>query len=99
MAVAIAVIWAAIAFVQEAALSHKLSQQAAALRDQNAVIAAQNRAYSKDVQGITSGTADEEEARQNGYARPNERLYLVTITPSPSAPPSPSPSASPRHSP
>ena len=98
--IGVAVLWAAVAFAQEATLSHRLSQQAASLRNENSVIAAQNQAYRKDVQGITSGTADEEEARQNGYARPNEHLYLVTITPSPSPPPSPSPSSTaPRHSP
>ena len=94
----VAVVWSAAAFVQEAYLSHKLSQQASALRDQNTLITGQNQAYRKDIQGITSGTAAEEEARQNGYSRSSERVYLVTITPNPS--PSPSPSASPpRHSP
>jgi cell division protein FtsB len=91
------VIWAGVAFAQEAYLSHKLSQQVAALRTENAVIAAQNQAYRKDVQGITSGSASEEEARRSGYARPNEHLYLVTVSPSPS--PTPPPSASPTSSP
>jgi len=99
-AVGVALIWAAVAFVQEAALSHKLSQQAAGMRNQNAMIASQNQAYRRDVQGITSGTADEEEARQNGYAKSTERLYLVSIAPSPSPSPNPSPSSpAPRHSP
>lgn len=93
-----ALIWGGIAFAQEAYLSHKLSQQVAGLHKQNAEIAAQNAGYKKDVQGLTSGTASEEEARLNGYARPNERTYLVTTQPSPSPTPkpSPSPSASPR---
>ena len=44
----------------------------------------------------TTGAADEEEARQSGYSRPQERVYLVTTPPSPTpAPPSPSPKASP----
>ena len=85
------VVWAGIAFVQEAYVGHRLSQQVSDLRRQNAEIAAQNAGYKKDVQALTSGTADEEEARLNGYARPNERLYLVTT-----ASPSPSPSASPK---
>jgi cell division protein FtsB len=93
-----ALIWAGIAFAQEAFIGHKLDQQVADLRNQNGVLAAQNQGYKKDVQAITSGTADEEEARLNGYARPQERLYLVTAVPSPSPTPpaSPSPSASPR---
>jgi cell division protein FtsB len=93
-AVLVALGWAAVAFAQEAYIGHKLSQQVADLRHQNTVLAAQNQGYKKDVQAITSGTANEEEARLNGYARPQERLYLVTAQPSPS--PAPSPSASPR---
>ena len=97
-AVLVALIWAGIAFAQEAFIGHKLSQQVAGLRNQNVVLAAQNQGYKKDVQAITSGTANEEEARLNGYAKPQERIYLVTAppTPSPMPPASPSPSASPR---
>ena len=97
-----ALVWGGIAFAQEAYISHKLSQQVADLRKQNADIAAENAGYRKDVQGLTSGTANEEEARLNGYAKPNEKTYLVTEqpspspTPSPSARPSPSPPASPK---
>jgi cell division protein FtsB len=88
----VAVIWGGVAFAQEAYVVHKLNQQAADLRRQNAELAAQNQGYKKDVQAITSGAANEEEARMNGYARPNERLYLVT-PPSPAPSPSPSPSS------
>ena len=96
--VLVALIWAGVAFAQEAYIGNKLSQQAADLRHQNATIAAQNQGYKKDVQAITSGTADEEEARLNGYSRPQERLYLVTAppTPSPTPPATASPSASPK---
>jgi cell division protein FtsB len=89
-------LWAGVAFVQEAWIGHKLSQQVADLRKQNTVLAAQNQGYRKDVQALTSGAADEEEARLNGYAKPQERLYLVTAPPSPSPTPSASPSASPK---
>jgi cell division protein FtsB len=90
-------IWVGYAFAQEAYLSHRLTQQAADLRHQNAVIASQNQGYKKDVQAITSGSANEEEARLNGYAKPNERTFLVTTPPSPSPTPSASPSATPTH--
>ena len=94
--VLVALVWAGVAFAQEAYIGHRLSQQVADLRHQNVVLAAQNQGYKKDVQAITVGTADEEEARLNGYAKPQERLYLVTAAPSPSptplAPASPSPS-------
>jgi cell division protein FtsB len=89
-AVAACLVWGGVAFAQEAYVSHKLSQQVSDLRRQNAAIAAQNAGYRKDVKALQAGTADEEEARQNGYAKPNEKLYLVTTAKS-----SPSPSASP----
>jgi hypothetical protein len=92
--VAAGTIWAGIAFAQEAYIGHKLTQQVSDVRKQNSVLAAQNQGYRKDVQAITSGSADEEEARLNGYARPSERLYLVTAVPTPS--PTPSAPASPR---
>jgi hypothetical protein len=91
--------WIGLAFVQEAYISHKLSQQVSDLRKQNSLLASQNQGYRRDVQAITTGTANEEEARLNGYTRPQERVYLVTTPPSPTpAAPSPaqaSPSASP----
>ena len=97
VAIVAAAIWAGIAFTQEAYVGHKLSQQAADLRRQNAVLAAQNQGYHKDVQAITSGAANEEEARLNGYSKPNERTFLVTTPPSPSPTPPTSPSPSPAH--
>ena len=90
-------LWVGYAFAQEAYLSHKLSQQAADIRHQNAVLAGQNQGYKKDVQAITSGSANEEEARLNGYAKPDERTFLVTTPPSPSPTPVASPSSSPAH--
>ena len=94
IAVGVSLVWGGIAFVQEAYISHRLGQQVADLRKQNADIAAQNAGYKKDVKALQSGTADEEEARLNGYAKPSEKLYLVTT-----ASPSPSPPASPSASP
>ncbi|HEX9099153.1 MAG TPA: hypothetical protein VF956_06665 [Candidatus Dormibacteraeota bacterium] len=90
-------IWAGYAFAQEAYVSHKLLQQSADIRHQNAVLAAQNQGYRKDVQAITSGAANEEEARLNGYSKPNERTFLVTTPPSPSPTPPASPSPTPSH--
>lgn len=89
-----ALVWAGAAFAQEAYLSHKLGDQVANLRKQNALLAGQNAGYRKDVDALKTGVANEEEARLNGYARPNEKLYLVTapVSPSPSTAPSASPS-------
>ena len=82
-AVLVIAIWTAYAFVQEAYIGHKLSTQVADLHRQNAALAAENSGYHKDVQSMTSGAADEEEARLSGYARAAERLYLVIAAPSP----------------
>jgi cell division protein FtsB len=83
--------WAVYGYVQEAYVGHRLAQQVADLRHQNAQIAAQNASYKKDIQGITTGTADEEEARLSGYSKPQEKVFLVTAPPTPS----PSPPAAP----
>jgi cell division protein FtsB len=93
---ALAAVWALYAYAQEAYLSHKLAQQVSDLHQQNALIAEQNQGYHRDIQAITTGAADEEEARLSGYSRPQERVYLVTAPPSPTPlAPSPSPKASP----
>jgi hypothetical protein len=41
------------------------------------------------VEALSNGTADEEEARMSGFAKPTEKTFLVT-TPSPSPSPVPS---------
>ncbi|TMG58271.1 MAG: hypothetical protein E6H83_12170 [Chloroflexi bacterium] len=86
IAAGIVLMWAAVAFAQEAYISQRLGQQVSELRTQNAQIAAQNAGYRKDVEALSNGTADEEEARMSGFAKPNERMFLVT-TPSPSPTP------------
>lgn len=92
----LAAVWALYAYAQEAYLSHKLGQQVSDIKRQNALIAEENQGYHRDIQAITTGAADEEEARLSGYSRPQERVYLVTAPPSPTpAAPSPSPKASP----
>src|SRR6202022_3291991 len=95
--VAAGTIWAGIAFAQEGYIGHKLTQQVSDIRKQNSVLAAQNQGYRKDVQAITSGSADEEGARLNGYAKPNERTYLITTPPSPSPTPAATASPTPSH--
>ena len=99
IAVGVGLVWGGIAFAQEAYISHRLSQQVADLKQQNAGIAAQNAGYKKDVQALQSGSADEEVARLSGYAKPNEKLFLVTAVPSPSPSAAASPSAHPSPSP
>jgi hypothetical protein len=90
-----AALWLLYSYAQEAYLVHRLAQQASDLRNQNALLAEQNTGYHRDIQAIGNGSADEEEARLNGYSRPYERVYLVTAPPSPSPAPSPAAKASP----
>ena|ERR1700674_2528496 len=86
--VAVIATWTAFAFAQEAYIGHKLSQQVADLHRQNARLAADNNGYRKDVQAMTSGAANEEEARLSGYTRAGEHVYVVTAPPSPTPSPS-----------
>jgi cell division protein FtsB len=85
--VVVIAMWTAYAFAQEAYVGHRLGQQVAELHRQNAQLAAENRGYRKDVQAMTSGAANEEEARLSGYARAGERVYLLIDPPSPSPSP------------
>jgi cell division protein FtsB len=85
--VAVVAVWVAYAFAQEAYIGHKLSQQVVDLHQQNSRLAAENKGYRKDVVSTISGAANEEAARQSGYARPGERVYLITAAPSPSPSP------------
>jgi cell division protein FtsB len=71
------VVWVGYAFAQEALLNHRLNAEAAQLRQQNATIAAQNQGYQKDLHASSAGAAADEDARQHGYARSDERVYVV----------------------
>src|SRR5260221_12199362 len=75
--------WALYGYAQEAYLGNRLGQQVSDLRNQNALIAAQNDGYRKDIQAISNGSADEEGARINRDTKTSEKGYLVTAAPSP----------------
>jgi len=49
-------IWVAYAFAQEVLLNHQLNAQAADLRRQNAMVAAQNDGYRRDLLASSAGT-------------------------------------------
>jgi cell division protein FtsB len=80
-----AALWMVWAFGQEAWAAHRLNAQAADLRQANAALAAQNQAYARDIATVQSGAASAEVARQNGYAKPGEHVYVVA-SPTPGAP-------------
>ena len=77
-------LWIVWAFAQELYLSHELSRQAADVRRQNAALQVANEGYRRDIAAVSSGAAAEEEARLNGYARSDEKLYLISA-PAPAA--------------
>ena len=56
---------------------------------QNAARAAQNDGYQRDIVALQSGAAAEEDARLNGYARSDEKVYLIAPAPSPTPRPAP----------
>jgi cell division protein FtsB len=70
-------VWVAYAFAQEVLLNHQLNAQAADLRRQNATVAAQNDGYRRDLLASSAGATAGEDARAHGYARSDERVYVV----------------------
>ena len=93
-AILVAVLWMAWAFVQEGWTASRLSAQASELRQRNAALDAQNQQYMRDIATVESGGASEEVARENGYAKPGEHVYVVgspapVASPAASAPPGP----------
>ena len=83
--------WLLYAFLREWMLDQELHAQAARLRAQNAQIAAQNDAYRRELAAAGTPSAADETARSYGYAKPDEKVYVVSMpTPSPAAP-SPAP--------
>jgi cell division protein FtsB len=93
-AMAIFGLWMLGSLVQGIMLERTLSDQAVALREQNANLGTTNNAYRNDIAAVSSGAAAEEDARKEGYARSNEKLYLVSTPP-----PSPAPAAAKRPGP
>jgi cell division protein FtsB len=82
-------IWAVWAFAQEAWTAHRLADQAARLNAYNSALAAQNQAYQRDIAAAQSGGDAEEVARDSGYAKPIEKVYVVGTPPPAAASPRP----------
>ena len=75
--------WALYSLLQESYLEHQLSSQAGRIAQQNSALSAQNDGYQRDIVALQSGAAAEEDARLNGYARSDEKVYLIAPAPSP----------------
>lgn len=80
--IALVALWVAGSLVQQIALNRSLSQQASDLRQQNTALESGNDGYRRDIAAVSSGAAAEEEARLNGYARSDEKVYIIA-SPSP----------------
>ncbi|MGH7922289.1 MAG: hypothetical protein ACREQM_20475 [Candidatus Dormibacteraceae bacterium] len=91
LVVAMATVWMSWALAQEVGLHAQMSSEAAALRQQNGALAAQNHSSSQDVQNVRSGGWNEQESRIDGYTRPGEKVYIVAAPPPPQAVAAPPP--------
>lgn len=86
---AVIALWMIGSLVQEVALNRSLGRQTTALQQQNGTLQSGNSGYRRDIAAVSSGAASEEEARKDGYARSDEKLYIVATPP----PATPSPAA------
>ncbi len=72
-------------------VAYRLQLQTAVLRSENARFVEQNEDLRRALAGSDSATVREEEPRKLGYARPDERVYVLTspspMPPAPSVPP------------
>lgn len=80
-------LWIAWSTAQQWYLDQQLQSRAAALREQNAQIAAQNEAYQRDIAAAGTPQAAQEEARAYGYAQPDEKVYVIKQSPAAAAVP------------
>lgn len=86
-------LWMGWSLLQEMGLTQQLTWQAAQLRQQNAALQASNDDYRRDIASVSSGATAEEDARKGGYARPSEKVFVVS-TPQATPPPAPAATAS-----
>lgn len=105
LAIVVAGLWMAWSLLQQAILTQQLARDADQVRQQNASLQAENHGYRRDIAAVTSGASAEEDARQRGYARPGEQVYLVgsqqaapSAAPAPGASAGSSPAQNPLHS-
>ncbi len=83
LAIALAALWILASFAQELRFTNGLKHQTRDLGGQNAALQKQNQSYREDIAASSTGAAGDEEARQNGYAKPDERQFVVGQPPSP----------------
>jgi cell division protein FtsB len=82
--VAAIIVWGVWAFGSEAMLYLRLNEQVDALRGQNAQLASSNAQAQRELRTASSPQSMEELARQEGFVRPGERVYVI-VSPQPTA--------------
>jgi hypothetical protein len=78
-------VWVLWVFASEILVAQRLRDHVATLRSDNARIGEQNQDLHRAFAGADTPVGREEGARRQGYARPDERVYLVTppVSPAP----------------
>ena len=83
----LAALWVGSGFVQQMVLAYRLNAQVVQLQKSNRLVAEQNRAYQQQLQSLQEAGGKEELERQHNYARPDEKVYVITgVSPSPVSP-------------
>lgn len=71
-------VWVLWVFASEILVTYRLHDQEATLRSENARVTEQNQDLRRALVGADTAAGREEEARRKGYAKADERVYLVT---------------------
>jgi cell division protein FtsB len=82
--VGVIVLWGVWAFGSEMMLNLRLNAQVQALRAENSRLADSNAQTRTELETAASAAAMEESARQQGYYRQGEQVYVI-VQPTPSA--------------
>jgi cell division protein FtsB len=82
LVVGVVIFWGVWAFGSELMLNLRLSEQVSSLRSQNARLAASNTETRQALEGASSASSLEELARNQGFTKPGEQLYVI-VSPGP----------------
>ncbi|HEV2952724.1 MAG TPA: hypothetical protein VG015_01375 [Candidatus Dormibacteraeota bacterium] len=79
----ILILWVVYALAPEAQFYRRVMGQEAAIKRQNDALAQENLGYERDIAAVLTGASIDADARQNGYAKPGDQVYVVGGVPSP----------------
>jgi cell division protein FtsB len=84
----LAAAWVGSSFARELYLSYRLNAQVNELHHQNDLIAQANQEYQQQLNALSKPSGAEEQARLHNYIKPDERVFVITPSPTPAAAPS-----------